>query len=436
MFYSLFWLTLAIYTIISLLDKRWGLYLLLALLPAFLLRLKLGWIPTTWLELAIYILAIVNVGRLIYQHKLKEEIKKLYHNFRQPLFLLLVWLLIALLATLTSPNLIRSAGALKGWWFDPLLLLLIALITFKTYQDLEKIIWALLSSATLVSAYGLIEYIFSFGMQADGLLNSFFKPANYVAMLIVPIIILGLGYFLSLPTNKQKTAMGLLLGINVTSLVFTQSIGGFLGIALGVLTLILFIPQTKKRQQAIKFYLLLSFLAAALLFTTPKIQRLIHSPQTSSLATRSQIWQTATALIKEHPIKGIGLGNFESPYRQTVARLFKAPLEWEVVKAHNLYLNLWLEMGLLGLIWFFVLIFYFGKELKKILTNISPSAKIWWQLAGSSAALVSILTHGLVDTPYFKNDLSIVFLFVWIWPFWLSVIYKNNKIDFDKNDQM
>ncbi len=436
MFYFLFWSTLAIYAIIALLDRRWAFYLLLALLPAFLLRIKLGWIPTTWLELAIYILAMVNLGKLIYQHKFKDKIKKLYHNFRQPLFLLLIWLLIALLATLTSPNLIRSAGVLKGWWFDPLLLSLIALITIKTYQDLEKIIWALLGSATLVSSYGLIEYTFSFGMQADDLLNSFFKPANYVAMLIVPIIIISLGYFLSLPRGKQKTVIAFLLGLNIIALIFTQSLGGFLGMALGIFTLILFIPQTKKRNQAIKFYLLLSLLTATLLFTTPKIQRLINSPQASSLATRQQIWQTATVLIKEHPLQGIGLGNFENPYHQTVARLFKAPLEWEVVKAHNLYLNLWLEMGLLGLVWFFVLIFYFGKKLKEILTNTAPDSKIWWQLAGSSAALISILAHGLVDTPYFKNDLSIVFLFVWIWPFLLTFIYKNSQVNFDKNDQI
>ncbi len=429
----IFWTSLLIYGIVALIDLRWAVYLLFALLPTFLLRTQLFGIPTTWLELAIYLAVVIFVACKLKQKKLKQTLVSFYQNYKYPIVAMLLWLGAALLATITSPNLARSAGALKGWWIDPILLISITVMLTKTNRHLQQLIFALLVGAALISVYGLGEIVLGVGLRSDKLLNSVFVSANYVAMLIVPITILGFGYFLSLSQGKQKTAIALLLGLNLTALILTQSIGGFLGMALGVLTLILFIPQTKKRHQAIKIYLLLSFLAAALLFTTPKIQRLIYSPETSSLATRSQIWQTAITLIKEHPLKGIGLGNFENPYRQTVARLFKAPLEWEVVKAHNLYLNLWLEIGLWGVICFFVLIFYFGKGLKKALTNTNPSSKIWWQLAGSSAALVSILTHGLVDTPYFKNDLSIVFLLIFIMPFIVAnlspILTKSDKND-------
>ena len=65
---------------------------------------------------------------------------------------------------------------------------------------------------------------------------------------------------------------------------------------------------------------------------------------------------------------------------------------------HNLFLTIWLNLGLIGLVafvWLMVLFFRCQK----------PSV-ISYQL---SAVMITIIAQGLVDSPYWKNDLAMMF---------------------------
>ena len=201
-----FYISLFFYGMIAVLNLRLAWWLLLILLPSYLLRTQIWLIPTTWLELGIYILSAITVWQLWRQKTLLAEIKSLWANYRVALIGMGVWLVAALVATIVSPDLRLSAGVLKGWWFDPILLLLISLLLIKNKQHLNNLFLALLSGGALVATWGLVEYVFNFGMQADSLLNSVYKPANYVAMLVVPIILLGWGVLKNSLTLKKKTA--------------------------------------------------------------------------------------------------------------------------------------------------------------------------------------------------------------------------------------
>jgi O-antigen ligase len=70
---------------------------------------------------------------------------------------------------------------------------------------------------------------------------------------------------------------------------------------------------------------------------------------------------------------------------------------------HNIILSLWLETGLLGVLSFFMIILLALKNYKKQPTTI--------RFAAASYLLVMIL-QGAVETPYLKNDLSVVFWFI------------------------
>jgi len=67
---------------------------------------------------------------------------------------------------------------------------------------------------------------------------------------------------------------------------------------------------------------------------------------------------------------------------------------------HNILLNFWSETGLLGLIAFgWILWTWFGYAKGRV------SARPLLVLA----PLIALLVHGLVDVPYFKNDLAMAF---------------------------
>ena len=78
---------------------------------------------------------------------------------------------------------------------------------------------------------------------------------------------------------------------------------------------------------------------------------------------------------------------------------------------HNIVLNFWTELGLFGLLLF---AWIFGKAFKLAVggwrlavRNKDSSAK--FLVLGVLGALIVIVVHGLVDVPYFKNDLACIF---------------------------
>jgi O-antigen ligase len=81
--------------------------------------------------------------------------------------------------------------------------------------------------------------------------------------------------------------------------------------------------------------------------------------------------------------------------------------EANFIDPHNIVLNFWVEVGLLGLI-AFAWIMFVGF---RVSWHGWRSASAGWRPyhLGVLLALVAVLVHGQVDVPYFKNDLSLQF---------------------------
>jgi O-antigen ligase len=107
-------------------------------------------------------------------------------------------------------------------------------------------------------------------------------------------------------------------------------------------------------------------------------------------------------MLRHQPIFGSGLAGF-----QTSILRYKDPNYHEdLVYPHNLLLNFWSETGLLGLAAFLWL------AVQALRTAWRGLSVVGWPRAMAIGALGMILTvfvHGLVDAPYFKNDLAVTF---------------------------
>jgi len=413
MFYLFF--ALIILFIISLAKPRFGLYLILFALPAYLIRYQFFGIPTTFLELAIYAVFIAWLIKFLIRPNLKQKTKRLYFSLKPFSLPLILFFGAAIISTIISPDKRLSLGVLKAWFFDPLLVLILFLDLMRCDKHIKRVILALFLSAFLIAAYGLYEYVLQTGLDSDGRLNSFFVPANYAAMFLAPILILSLVLAKRLKFKLPVTSYWLLVTIMILALYLTKSYGGWLGVFAGLVFLWARVWIPAKRLKYLLIFALFVILIATVQAGSPKFGRLFDFSNRSSSGARSQIWQTSLLIIKKYPLGGVGLGNFEAIYRETVPFVAFPPLEWLVVKPHNLYLNLWIEMGILGLasfIWLIVLFFRKG-----------------WQnrdnrlVKYAMAAMIAILAHGFVDTPYFKNDLAVLF---WVLV-GLILVFKNKK---------
>jgi O-antigen ligase len=120
---------------------------------------------------------------------------------------------------------------------------------------------------------------------------------------------------------------------------------------------------------------------------------------------------------------GIGPGMFQDYYLKYQSHFPVSYLEWAVPEPHNLFLAFWLETGLLGLAGFIWLLAIFFKKLFLLFKKSNYFATILIMLMGY------ILIHGLADTTYFKNDLSVVFWLAVALGISLPTVERHNRIN-------
>ena len=162
---------------------------------------------------------------------------------------------------------------------------------------------------------------------------------------------------------------------------------------------------------------------------------------------RKQQWRETGEMMKAgNWLLGAGLSNYRNkvePYHQEGIffnferdKEFRTKIVWfdEKYKGehwqpveiymypHNLFLNFWTEIGLAGALLF---IWIIGKF---IYLSVKQNNYLALGLLG---AMLVIAVHGLVDVPYFKNDLSVMF---WVFIALLGLMEVDNKLA-EKNDR-
>jgi putative inorganic carbon (HCO3(-)) transporter len=411
--------------------------LLAGLLPTYLIKGDIAGFPTNFLEIAsVMFLAGLAVRFIVHKNFRRAASERLRFLFTQHRGLLVVsgiFLAAAVLATVRSIDVHRSLGVLKGWYILPMLTALGVYAVIRRKDQAYYLITSMSLSAGLVSWYGLLKYYLPHPWKYFGYrLNSVYTSPNYHALFVVPILVLALSLLFYAPAvRKHRLMFALLAGssiINIWALILTESFGGFLGFAAGMGFLVLAQAFKKKAGKKTAF----AALALFVLFVGGLFSYSVHSAKfhrdfynvhgTSSLRGRIEVWSVAREIIKHYPVMGIGLGNYDKGY---IAYIHQAvswePLEKVMIHAHDIFLDFLTDSGIVGLLSFLLVLGYiawkFGwaGERRDILTYASV------------AALVATIFHGLVDTPYFKNDLAYMFwLFVALFILSLSFYESEN----------
>jgi O-antigen ligase len=379
------------------------------LIPSYLLRFDIFGFPTNVLEILIYstFVSFVLEGSRI-------DWKELYRDYKLYLFSLALIFSGLLLSTFINQNYREGLGIIKGWFFDPLLFSFVLSQKLKNQKDKENIFKTLYFSAFTVSLIAL-EYFFYGRMTYDARLQAFYSSPNYLAMFLAPSVFIGFYLIrssLSFPLEKEKiksykkNILFFSLFLILFIIFLTYSYAAWISIVFGLLISSLIAKNISKKFLALSF--LIIFLAFLTQLGGAKIKN-IFSPR-SSLESRVMIWKSSALMLKNNFVFGIGPGNFQNKYLE-YQKYFPPYLEWAVPHPHNLYLAFWLQSGIFGFLGFVFLIFFW---LKKATKN---SADIF--CAVSLGIVLYILIHGIFDTTYWKNDLSLVFWII-IYGTWSS----------------
>jgi len=124
----------------------------------------------------------------------------------------------------------------------------------------------------------------------------------------------------------------------------------------------------------------------------------------TTLFIRLRLWQSAAAMVRDHPWFGVGLDNFLYLYRDRyVAR--DAAQERFLSHPHNFVLDWWTRLGLPGLVLFGFLALGNLRTGARAIARAGPDRTLAVAALGMQ---IYALAHGLVDNVFFLVDLAVV----------------------------
>ena len=361
------------------------LYLTILSLPLYLLRFRIGPIPTTVFEILIYISFIFGLTG----HEIKLRRKT-------AIYWALLFVLSGFLAVLVDPDHLRAFGLWKAYFFDGLLLF----IMVKSLLDVERarVVKVLIWSGLLTSAAAIL--LFLLGQKTvDGRLYDLDKLSpNYLAMYLVPIFV---GCIFTIVENakvkKSSYLEAIAIAIMLSALYLTKSRGALMAIPVGLLFIGFEFTKSTRAKRNYAFATaatIILILSATFLVFKPQMNDLGRAGASSNI--RYYIWQTSIEIAKENPVLGVGLSNYQDYFTNLTRDRVNYPefIAPQALTAHNLYLQIYVTCGIMGIVTFLILVVYALTRRPKIIYT---------------AMLVAILAYGLVDTPFFRNDLAALF---------------------------
>ncbi len=450
-------INLIFYSILAAFRPKIPILLLIFALPSYLIRFSIIGIPLTLLESMILIsffFFIVTKGPNVLKgikNKLKNKKK---YPFR---FEIIAILIISYLAVAISSFSLPSLGIWKAYFFEPIILFILILNYFQLKNDWKKIIWSLTLSALFVSIIAIFQkitgaYIFNsfWANEVNRRVVSIFGYPNAIGLYLAPIILLSVGLLNNYLQNIKKLKNKLLslslifiIILSILSVYFAHSEGGLIAIFSAIL-IYLFIYNFKTRLIS-GFLIIITVLSLFLIPSAHDYAQEKFLLQDKSGQIRISQWKETWEMLKENKtwIFGAGLNNYQNkitPHhkdgifikdyndpdwlRKTLYNKEFRQSTWQPLEIylypHNIILNFWVELGLLGVIAFMFLFIKIYIKAFKYLNN-----NYWRPLSASVIGAISaIVIHGTIDVPYFKNDLSAMF---WVIIALLSLMIIHNK---------
>lgn len=184
---------------------------------------------------------------------------------------------------------------------------------------------------------------------------------NFYAQILVPLVPLALYRLWDESSPRLKLIAAYALGVTLLALLFTYSRGGALALAM-----VLMLAAIHKKAKWQYFFLALIIITPLLLFIPQEFEgrlgtlnQLISGEAEStvhpdtSFRQRTLLMRTAWEMFSDHPIIGVGAGNYSEHYQEYSQHVGSTVSSYENFDQrrfpHSLYLEIAAETGLLGL---------------------------------------------------------------------------------------
>jgi hypothetical protein len=371
----------------------------LFLLQAYLIRFHIGNYPSNLQEVLIGLNAVAFLALAIKEKRLKEIVFSIKNHRVLSGFILLTAISVLIVPIEQYLDFVRY---LKFLFFAAVLAFMF-LETFKTPEDKENGIRIAGIGAALFGLFSILYNLAGYNVTNDLRLNGPLDSAVYLSFYLAPFFIYFLIKAIENPRVKSKIILAGILGILI---LLTKSMGTIGGIF--IVMAIYMIKRSDlamlKKRSTKALFAILAIAASCVIFYT----KILPAMETnySSLNERGQIWQTSIYLLKDpqNLVFGVGYGQFENYYIKNVNAVLNGgnPLDYKVLQPHDIFLLFIFNYGLLGLIFILTCMYALGKKIYRYSPGKNTPTDIY---TIASFIVLYLFVHGLIDTPFFKNDM-------------------------------
>ncbi|MBN2519047.1 MAG: tetratricopeptide repeat protein [Bacteroidales bacterium] len=375
-----------------------------------------------------------------------EEIVWKRNKLNLPIYLFIIILTLSLLIS----NATRVSFGDYLIFISYIILYFIVINVIKQKKEFDSFIKIFFITSFLVSVYALIQYYgldpyFTELNQITSTIGQKNCVSNYLAI-ILPVVF---SYFLLEKERRNKFIYYLLLSVLYITLMICQSRGIWISISLTLIFAIYIIIKfnfLKLFQENNKwlFLVLVTFLVITMIYSTDNslnksaitvTERAISTfdEQDPSLNMHLLKWNTTINMIKDKPLLGSGIGTFKMNYLDYQAVFLQKYPDYikysgKAAEAHNEYLQMGAELGIVGLGIFLSIFFvFYSLALKYLKNNQNNQDKII--VFSLLMGITSFLIHSLFTFPYHVPVLgSTFFIFLGLTVVYISG-FEINEVD-------
>lgn len=301
-----------------------------------------------------------------------------------------------------------------------LLTILLLLSAVETVAQLKRLLAIVLGGTTVSALYGCyqsivgvainyaqVDYSLELNANIPGRIYSFFDNPNNFAEILVMLLPLYLAFlFISKGWLKKFLVFAALIPALVAMLK-TYSRSGWIGLAIAALIFFAFLNW-----RLVPLFIVGGIVAFPLMPQT-MIDRVltIGNKQDSSTMYRFQIYQTLIPMFKDYWKSGVGLGS-----DVVKEMIMKYPTELYngayPIHSHNTYFQVWIEMGILGILSFLGGLLFQIKEGVRRIVSPRISRDLKCIIGAGVAGICGMAVMSAVEYTWFYPRVMFFFWFL------------------------
>jgi O-antigen ligase/Tfp pilus assembly protein PilF len=386
---------------------------------------------------------LIIISLMFWGFKIVSKERLLFNH--SPLNLpILSFISICLLSLFWSDSLMVSVKEFPLFLDGPFLFFVV-INNINDERQIKRILNIVIITGSLFGIYGILQYQgidFSFWRGNTGRQAVFglFSNVNYFAEYLIAILPLAVSLLFVTPfkSNKSKKLLlfiGILAMGGSLMLTFTRSSYLGFGVSLIFMFLLFIICRRKSFIKDNRKFFIVIFLAIIIIISLIVIPNPLNKSDTVISKIKNRItvaqliqghnvkrrmvtWNFTLMMIKDRPLLGSGIGTFKYNSLRYQAEFFsqgdnRSLYPYGIAhEAHNEYLHLWAELGIIGLgifLWMIIAYFYYGlKVLKKTKNNYTQG-----MLIGMMGVIIAVLVDGIFSFPlHLPTTLVLFWLFL------------------------